>query len=90
MTAPTTSAATTAPAAPAPVLYSWLITCQWPTPDGMMTATNYAIFSATEPFSRADALERIRATLVEKGVPRTSNVLFFSLERDEIVPEASR
>lgn len=70
---------------PAPVTkYFWLVTFQWPLYNGFKSATFTNTFDSPEPVSRAEMMAWIREAVEEHGVPQDANVLFLTIEPDQV------
>ena len=70
---------------PAPVTkYYWLATFQWPVHNGFKTATFTNTFDSPDPVSRAEIFAEIKQGIGEHGVPETANVVFLTIEPDQV------
>jgi len=70
---------------PAPTTkYFWLVTFQWPVYNGFKTATFANTFDAPSSVSRAETWAQIKQGVGEHGVPEDANVLFLTIEPDQI------
>ena len=69
--------------------YFWLATFQWPTHNGFGTATFHNTFDVSAPVSRAELLTHIKAAAEQNGVPANANVLFLTIEPDQITAQVT-
>ncbi|WP_194894706.1 hypothetical protein [Catenulispora pinisilvae] len=70
---------------PTPVTkYFWLATFQWPVHNGFATATFTNTFDVSSPVSRTELLAQIKQSVGQHGVPETANLLFLTIEPDQI------
>jgi hypothetical protein len=68
-----------------PVLYSWLITLQYPAAGGFSIATINGTLPTRPGASRAGAYREIRAALTKQNPAlERADVVFFSLEPDQL------
>lgn len=65
--------------------YSWMATFNYPAPGGSVTVSAQNTFETSETVSRSATLTMIIQHLNKiKGMPLDANVLFFSIEPDEV------
>lgn len=68
------------------ITYFCVITLQWSHPQGFMTWTG-AITAEVEPGTTRETLfHQVKEYAFSKGADRNGNVLFLSIERNELVP----
>ena len=70
--------------------YFWLITLQWPVPNGFGNATFYSTLDAKGPIRCSEVLPTLKQLAHDKGVPGNANVTYLSIEPDLITPEVPR
>jgi len=66
-------------------VYFWAITLTWPVPSGTASWSRTNTFTVTTLMSRAEILRRLIDTARnEAGAPADPNIVFFTVEPDEV------
>ena len=69
------------------ITYFCVITLQWPTRQGIMTTWTGAITAKVEPGTTRETLfHQVKEYAFSQGVDRDANVMFLSIEPNELVP----